>query len=807
MTEIDELVKSLPLRREHQTRAVSAALSALLVRKQRGIVLADEVGCGKTYEALGTMALLWKHFEGADQPIRRVLIVAEPALVIKWFNEIEASPENVEAGTGTRKGFPQYVTDPSWHGLREMLRNACRLDQTGDGGDASCVRESGRHQLPPGRIYITKPVFLAGDVDGATKFIKALKSTEWDVIIVDEAHNLARLHNKRGEVFFPDGTKESRARGLAGRFILALTATPFQLTTSEMLNLLRIVLAPEADIEMLEAALPRFEGVLNAFYSRRDFDPEDERRKRWVDRLEAIRTKDATEGGTTDAPGLEDLLRRHMIRNVKDDAIRNYSMTEARTGTYTGRRFGKLDDVRQLMATSPLVPLHGSDAWVYLHLRDLIADTTEAAAADGNSKPTFIAGDLRQCLSSYEQLSASSLVANSKLPAAKALSGTLEGLRRSNHRHPKVAALCGVVDGIVERELARLKSDASAQFGKIIVFNTLMKTAKALSECLRETVAKKLEPFIDEQLAIAGWESRDGARVMVRAALDLERATVLAQLEPFKDWLDVDRKLLIEAGLESKHQSRNIVDVMFERATNHCSQPLFLLRMARHFAHSQSPATLEHVHDFIAIRVGQRLSDSLRRIVDNYLDDTPADEAATPAENRSRASREIARLAQVLSAPDYVGRFDGETSVADREQRRDNFNRPYSPILLLVSRVGEEGIDLQAHTRYVLHYDVEWNPARMEQREGRVDREGRRRPGDSVEVQFFLLKETYEERVFHTVMQRNAWFEILIGSKRQALAKGFEDDAETPTDVDLGAEAQRSLTAKERKAVMLNLRP
>lgn len=93
------------------------------------------------------------------------------------------------------------------------------------------------------------------------------------------------------------------------------------------------------------------------------------------------------------------------------------------------------------------------------------------------------------------------------------------------------------------------------------------------------------------------------------------------------------------------------------------------------------------------------------------------------------AKRKIKRLAQVLTSRDYVARFDGEQDENDKDLRRENFNRPYAPLVLLVSRVGEEGIDLQNHTRYILHYDAEWNPAKMEQREGRVDREGRKTRG------------------------------------------------------------------------------
>src|SRR5690606_13033024 len=39
-----------------------------------------------------------------------------------------------------------------------------------------------------------------------------------------------------------------------------------------------------------------------------------------------------------------------------------------------------------------------------------------------------------------------------------------------------------------------------------------------------------------------------------------------------------------------------------------------------------------------------------------------------------------------------------------------------------------EGINLQEHFDAVVHYDLSWNPTRHEQREGRVDRFGQRRP-------------------------------------------------------------------------------
>ena len=38
-----------------------------------------------------------------------------------------------------------------------------------------------------------------------------------------------------------------------------------------------------------------------------------------------------------------------------------------------------------------------------------------------------------------------------------------------------------------------------------------------------------------------------------------------------------------------------------------------------------------------------------------------------------------------------------------------------------------EGINLQGHFDAIVHYDLPWNPNRLEQREGRVDRYGQRR--------------------------------------------------------------------------------
>jgi superfamily II DNA or RNA helicase len=52
-----------------------------------------------------------------------------------------------------------------------------------------------------------------------------------------------------------------------------------------------------------------------------------------------------------------------------------------------------------------------------------------------------------------------------------------------------------------------------------------------------------------------------------------------------------------------------------------------------------------------------------------------------------------------------------------------------SPVrILLATDAASEGINLQTHCHRIVHYEIPWNPNRLEQRNGRVDRHGQRSP-------------------------------------------------------------------------------
>ena len=70
----------------------------------------------------------------------------------------------------------------------------------------------------------------------------------------------------------------------------------------------------------------------------------------------------------------------------------------------------------------------------------------------------------------------------------------------------------------------------------------------------------------------------------------------------------------------------------------------------------------------------------------------------------------------------------GGMDQSDREHVKAAFNDPTSPVRVLVATdAASEGLNLHRTARYLLHYDCPWNPSRLEQRNGRIDRYGQAR--------------------------------------------------------------------------------
>lgn len=92
-------------------------------------------------------------------------------------------------------------------------------------------------------------------------------------------------------------------------------------------------------------------------------------------------------------------------------------------------------------------------------------------------------------------------------------------------------------------------------------------------------------------------------------------------------------------------------------------------------------------------------------------------------------------LAGLLGARGLGGDRMGELYGGLDPTRRDRLKAAFQarpdrdPVrILLATDAASEGIDLQAHCCRVIHYDIPFNPNRLEQRIGRVDRFGQHRP-------------------------------------------------------------------------------
>lgn len=114
-------------------------------------------------------------------------------------------------------------------------------------------------------------------------------------------------------------------------------------------------------------------------------------------------------------------------------------------------------------------------------------------------------------------------------------------------------------------------------------------------------------------------------------------------------------------------------------------------------------------------------------------------------------------------------------AAATHDRVFSGFNTPLLPEVLVCTSVGQEGIDLHRHCRNVVHYDLAWNPAVLEQRTGRADRIGsktfRERDAAKASSRVFLeigvpfLAGTYDERMYEELRLRAQTFEVLTGGE------------------------------------------
>ncbi len=92
--------------------------------------------------------------------------------------------------------------------------------------------------------------------------------------------------------------------------------------------------------------------------------------------------------------------------------------------------------------------------------------------------------------------------------------------------------------------------------------------------------------------------------------------------------------------------------------------------------------------------------------------------------------------------------------------------------VLLSSEVGSEGVDLQ-FSSVVVNYDLPWNPMRLEQRIGRVDRLGQKQ--DKVTVLNLIYDQTIDKRIYERLYERLRIGQRALGEMEAILGKPIRE--------------------------------
>ena len=116
--------------------------------------------------------------------------------------------------------------------------------------------------------------------------------------------------------------------------------------------------------------------------------------------------------------------------------------------------------------------------------------------------------------------------------------------------------------------------------------------------------------------------------------------------------------------------------------------------------------------------------------------------------------------------------FHGGIGDERREQIKAAFNADPTvhPLRILIATdAAREGVNLQNYCANLFHFDVPWNPSRMEQRNGRIDRKLQK--ADLVRCYYFVYPQRAEDRVLDVLVQKTKRIQEELGSLSPVVEK------------------------------------
>ena len=119
-----------------------------------------------------------------------------------------------------------------------------------------------------------------------------------------------------------------------------------------------------------------------------------------------------------------------------------------------------------------------------------------------------------------------------------------------------------------------------------------------------------------------------------------------------------------------------------------------------------------------------------------------------------------------------VGMIHGGVPDEERLELRNRFEKPRaehdSLDLMLFSEVGCEGLDYQ-FCDCIVNYDLPWNPMKIEQRIGRIDRKGQK--SESVTIINLITPGTVDAEIYNRCLLRIGVFESALGGSEKILGE------------------------------------
>ena len=129
-------------------------------------------------------------------------------------------------------------------------------------------------------------------------------------------------------------------------------------------------------------------------------------------------------------------------------------------------------------------------------------------------------------------------------------------------------------------------------------------------------------------------------------------------------------------------------------------------------------------------------------------------------------------IARSNSAAEIIDTFHGGMGEDRREYIKQAFNTDPAqhPLRILIATdAAREGVNLQNYCADLFHFDVPWNPSRMEQRNGRIDRKLQREA--TVRCHYFVLSQRVEDRVLDVLVKKTKQIQDELGSLSPVVEK------------------------------------